>query len=159
MKLIKIYRGKSENSFRHNEKLYDATIEVFQNENKIFYSSNCNIDSIKDYTGGRLKGKVRLYGIVVIDKNDDKVLRLFKATKNEFESIQTEKDLTFDMQTLISDIPNSKYNNKNIITRVSLQRDSKDSDNEHGSITLITNTYDRFIDLFAKNEKVMIFLY
>ena len=171
MKHLFIYRGQSSKNFKcTNGDIYDSAARLQDHARfgpvDIWHSEFVNTDSTGGYKGGKL-AKGEYYGIIGYRADKDgikgkRVIKLFTAPAEFDFSKITANDLTMQMMTLPSEIPNPNHSNLLVIQHVQVHDGGQSWDFSHGCITVYRHSphddWKRLMDNLADNETIKVIL-
>jgi hypothetical protein len=139
--------------------VYDSVAELFSPDGtRLFYSEYVNMDHTAGYKGGILaKGVYK--GIVGYRQNGARVIKFFKWETPD-EAVHSDKDLTEEMVTLESSVPNPNHGGAMKISYVQGHAGRKKWDYSHGCFTHLNYggiyEHDRLMNNLADDEIIKI---
>lgn len=153
MKIVEFLRGGSPRPLRAEKDIFDSIAKIYLEDNRqIFTCEYANTDFCFGYNGGILaEGSYSYICGYRRDRSNKKVLFIFDS--KYINKVNSVDDLKEPMRILPSLIPNPNHNGQKIITQVLVHSDSERGGYSHGCQTILPIYYQKFIDLFAIDEK------
>lgn len=167
-KILEIYRGKSTVNLKcTNGDIYDssATLRATGGAGPwaVWHSELVNTDHTIGYKGGIL-AEGEYYGIVGYSSKGKRVIKLFLATDEQLAKIKTHEDLTAEMMTLPSNVPNPNHGGERWLRYVYIHEGYRTEDGSHGCLTIYrypiepakVSDYQMLMDSLQDNEIINI---
>lgn len=156
MKKIVVIRGGQEKPLIKEKDTFDSVVMLYNDTHDLRCSNvffNFNSDFYNGYAGGIIaEGR---YGGIVFDRpNGKRAVKLFQ----EFylDVVTDEKEITENMRSFNSLIPNPNHANRKIITQVLIHEDGLNGGYSQGCITGYRPDFLQFISYFQLKEKMLI---
>jgi hypothetical protein len=166
MKLLTVFRGQSKVNHKcTNGDVYDSSATLEKPAQfgpvDIWHSELVNTDSTIGYKGGKL-AKGNYNGIVGYSAKGKRVIKIFIAP--DLSKIKNYGDLTAEMMTLPSEIPNPNHSNMHIVQYVYVHEGYRTSDGSHACLTIYryplgtatVSDCDKLMELLEDNETINI---